>query len=387
MKIFMTALFDTRISDASLIHVCEIANSFVKLGNQVTLLTTKWGTDNLLLDSKINIQQIPFFYKDSIFNAMIFSVLQFFYFLLSKKDYDIFYLRWRLLPIGFFKFLCFKKDIKFVTEHNGWIESEMKLQYKNKLWSKFGKFLQILDAIFSEKVIVVTQGIKDKLLSCSINSEKVIVVGNGTNLEKFHPILNRKIIKHNLLHREEIVLGFMGNIAKWQGVDFLINAFCELRNVNDKIILVIIGDGKYKEEIKQMTDKSIYKNDILIKDNVPYNEVNLWINLFDIALAPKSGSLNDIGYSPLKIRDYCAAGKAVVSSKVNGIKELEGNGWLWTYKEGDYKEFIDIILKIINNENFEIIEKQARDYSKRYFSWDVCAEKILISISQKTKVI
>lgn len=379
MKIFMLAVIDTRVSDASIIHFGEIANSLHKLGHEVSLLLPKASSANQVINKEIKIYEMPFYYRESILNAFLVGIWQIFWVLINKPDCEVFLLRWRLLPIGLFKsgYLFKAKKPIFITEHNGWIELEMQVQKRNL--AIIGKYLQVFDARFADRVVVVTEGIKQMLITNGLSKNKLFVIDNGTNTAKFYPLVDRVLLKEQLLNTNLPVIGFIGNISRWQGLDDLIDNYIEIKKQMD-FILVIIGSGIYKYELLKKVKTLNLSEEIIFIDNVSYSEINKYINLIDYAVAPKVKALNNIGYSPLKIRDYCACGKAVISTRVKGIQELEGQGWLWTYNPDEKGSFIKIVQEIYNNYNLKDIETNARKYAETYFSWDVAAQKIINTI-------
>jgi glycosyltransferase involved in cell wall biosynthesis len=378
-NILMLGLIDAQKNDASKIHFFELAKSFSKLSHNVTLIVPNNYLEFKLIEG-MNVIKMPINYKENFVTIFVLSILQFiFYFFISSGKFDFVYIRWRLLPCFLIKFINIIKmnRTKIITEHNGWIKLEAEIQHSNKVYSIVGNWLQITDAFCADKVIAVTQGIKNKLVKANIKESKIRVVGNGTNINHFYPIKNRNELKSKYLKmKNKIVLGFIGNISKWQGVDSLITVFDKLAESNENLLLLIIGSGIYLEELIKNVGNLKHKDRIIFKDNISYFEMNLWMNIIDLAFAPKSYILNEIGYSPLKIRDYAAAGKPVISTNVNGIKELTKFGWLETYK--DDLECENIITELISNPNkLESMSKKARKYAEENFSWDIIAEKII----------
>ena len=378
-NILMLGLIDARKNDASKIHFFELAKSFLAESNSVTLIIPHNSVEPELIEG-MSVIKIPMNYNENFIRIFILSIFQFAYYIfLSSNSYDFVYIRWRLLPCFLFKIVNILRNNKtrIITEHNGWIKLEAQIQHSNKIYSLVGYLLQILDAFFADKVIAVTQGIKDKIIQAKIDGSKIEVIGNGTNINHFYPMKNRNELKSKFLNlKDELVLGFIGNISKWQGLDSLVNIFENLSKSHQKLILLIIGSGLYLEELKVKVENISTKNKIIFKENIPYREMNLWMNIIDIAFAPKSYLLNEIGYSPLKIRDYAAAGKPVISTNVNGIKELVKFGWLKTYK--NEAECENIIGNLISNpDKLKEMSFKARKYAVENFNWNIIANKIV----------
>jgi len=137
------------------------------------------------------------------------------------------------------------------------------------------------------------------------------------------------------------------------------------------------------DEIKKLITKENLKDFIILKENIPYKEVNLWMNIIDIAFAPKIKELDGIT-SPLKLRDYAASGNAVISTRIRGIKEFEQFGWLETFDpevDGELEQKIDFLVS--NPEKIVKMTKMSRDYAENNFSWNRVAKKIVEIFDKK----
>jgi len=288
--------------------------------------------------------------------------------------------RWRVFPALFLKIINRIKSIRpiVVSEHNGWVDLEVRLQRNAYLFPWIGKTLQVLDALSADAIITVTDGIRDYLSDCGINQSKIYVVGNGTNINHYFPVQFTELLKKKLLGINGYVLGFMGNISKWQGLKDLLITFAELRRERNDIYLLIIGSGLYFDELMVRVHALGIQDYTFIKSDIPYEDSNQWINIMDIALAPKSKNLDSVGYSPLKIRDYAACGRPVVSTNVRGIKELEQFGWLKTYDPDQKDSLANLVRGLLGSRKMlNEMSSKAREYAVKEFSWINIAEKIV----------
>lgn len=373
------SLIDPCLNDAGKVHFLELAYSFSKLGHRVECILPKGEIDQRFKED-IKIYSLPFKIKNKYTYIFLLNLLQFLWaFWYIKKDLNFIYIRFRLLPCLLLKWMIKLKrlDSMILTEHPGWVEREMQIEAHSNVKIKIGKMLQIMDAKFANIVLAMTEGTRDKHLENGLNKNKVYVIQNGTNIDHYYP-LEFSIIenfKKNVLNLPEnsIVFGFSGNISKWQGVEDLVTASSALMN-DYPLYLLIIGYGNHLNEIKQRIKQLNLENRIILKENIPYAEMNLWNNCIDVAFAPKVKSLDGFT-SPLKIRDYAACGKPVISTDIRGIKEFEPFGWLITYELNKPNNLEDKMRAILKSKT-KIAEmgKKAREYAEQCFSWDKVAQ-------------
>ena len=78
---------------------------------------------------------------------------------------------------------------------------------------------------FSDRIIAVTPGIKVNLEKVyNIPEEKIVVVSNGANTSLFKPLEQETCRRELGLDPEIPYVCFVGNLAPWQGVEYLVKA-------------------------------------------------------------------------------------------------------------------------------------------------------------------
>lgn len=97
---------------------------------------------------------------------------------------------------------------------------------------------------------------------------------NKDKLDKIRITLNLK--------KDDIVILFVGRIASEKSVDFLINNHKELIKKNKNCKLLIVGDGPDLEKYKKLACKHKIENNVIFTGKVPWEEVPLYYNLADI---------------------------------------------------------------------------------------------------------
>jgi len=378
-NILMLAAFAMDKHDAELIHFSSITNGLKKLGYEVSVYHLSKTDEPAIRD--ILQDDIPF--TESFINAtsnnemFIKGVLAFPSFLkfLFKNKPDIIYSRLGIVT-GIYIIsakLLFRKKIITITEHNGWIGPEAKATGKSAILVCIGEMIQKWGARFSDSIRAVSQGIKDYLVSMNINCRKIYIIGNGTDINNFYPS-NSKITYD---------FGFIGNLAKWQGVDVLIDSFSLLHKKFPAQKIAIAGSGPL---LNYFSDKilalGIQKNVNLV-GSIPYNRANSFINSCRICVSPKLNfihpSKNNVSfsYSPLKIRDYAACGKPIISSRIPGLEEIEDAGFGILVEPGNVEALKEAMLSLLKDpQKVTRMSVKAREYAERNYSWEIIAKRI-----------
>jgi glycosyltransferase involved in cell wall biosynthesis len=147
-------------------------------------------------------------------------------------------------------------------------------------------------------------------------STKTVVIPNCVNPadQKFN-ITEAENLKSNLGLRELPVVGFVGSVFPYHGVDILIDAFARLEV---EARLLIVGDGASIPELKQRAIDAGIQHKVIFTGSIPHSEVYAYMELMDICCMAKS---NWYG-SPVKIFEYGLAGKAVIAPDLSPIHDV-----------------------------------------------------------------
>ena len=170
----------------------------------------------------------------------------------------------------------------------------------------------------------MTSGIKNGLINLyNIPSKKIVVINNGANTDLFYPIDSEASRAKLELEISKKYICFVGNLARWQGVEYLIEASPLILQRCPNLSFLVIGDGIMKSKLIQLTHKFGVFDNFIFTGSVPYDKVPLYINASNVCVAPFIMERNaKIGLSPLKLYEYMACEKPVVASAISGVSEV-----------------------------------------------------------------
>lgn len=376
---------DLSKDDAPKIHFSNLAREFRKLeANVRCVLYTPLETEYEQISSDVIVSFLPNPLVGNIFKRSIkylicipFITLEF-----LRFRPNMIYFRFSppvflyLLFIKIFKILSFVSNV--IIEFDDWLPEQRAIQGENPFKVNIIKNLQIGTARLSDYIRVVSKGIKRKLLANGVNEKKIKVIGNGTDINHFIPVDRKEAKKRLGLNSNFLYVGFIGNFAIWQGLDYLIKAIPAVLKGNNNTRFILVGDGpqmpKIQKEIAKFKDK-----EVLLTGRVSYKEAVKYINAFDIGVAPFIKERNtSIGLSPLKIKDYAACGVPIVASRIEGLEIVEEENIGVLVPPDDHEALGRVIRKLIKNHAIrkEMGEK-GRKIAEKHFQWKGIAEQIL----------
>ena len=136
-------------------------------------------------------------------------------------------------------------------------------------------------------------------------------------------------LQRSALHLDDaaVVLGFVGSIFPWHGVDLIIEAVAHLREQGKNVQAMIIGDGTIRKELEALADSFHLTDEIRFVGSVAQRDTFAYTDLCDILIMPKSNAYG----SPVKIFEYALSAKPCIvpnTSPVTEVFEHGQDGWV-----------------------------------------------------------
>jgi glycosyltransferase involved in cell wall biosynthesis len=142
--------------------------------------------------------------------------------------------------------------------------------------------------------------------------------------------------------------------------------------------LLIVGDGPERTNLQRQLDAAGLGRVSELTGAVDPAKIPALIARMDVAVAPYPQQ-SGFYFSPLKIMEYMAAGRAVIASRIGDIDGLvthEVDGLLCP--AGDTQAFADAIIRLHRDPELRAnLGFAARDKAVRELGWDSVVERIL----------
>lgn len=235
------------------------------------------------------------------------------------------------------------------------------------------RFFRKVFPCWGKRVIAISEPVKEHLIrDFKVDEKKIVVIHNGIDLNRFSAsgIGHRASIKMNLGLDSGPVVGIVARLSDVKGHVYLIEA---MRNVIDYVPeaqLLIVGNGKIRQELINLTQSlKIEKNVIFIPS---VNDTRDVLSVMDIFVMPsiKEG----LG---LALMEAMASGLAVIGSDVGGIKTLiqDGHNGLLTSPK-DPLALSKVILELLkDSQKRETLGDNAKVFISRNFSQEKMEEE------------
>lgn len=160
-------------------------------------------------------------------------------------------------------------------------------------------------------ILSVSQALADEMITMGIDKEKIRVIYNGVDHQKFqvqHAIANKKPNDYIL---------YVGNLKKEKGVIELIKGFAEISEKYPELKLLYAGPGILRSELANQAKNLAISNKVILLGGVDHNQLPELISQARVLALP---SYNE--GVPNVVLEAMASGTPVLATNVGGIPEV-----------------------------------------------------------------
>lgn len=225
-----------------------------------------------------------------------------------------------------------------------------------------------------QAVTCICAGLKQDIIKRGIPEDKITVIPNAVNIEKFtfgQPADAE--LKQQLGLQDNIVLGFIGSFYAYEGIPLLLEALPAVIKERSDVRLLLVGGGPQEQIIKDKVKLLQLASYVIFTGRIAHDQVQKYYNQVDIFVYPRLVMrLTDL-VTPLKPLEAMAQGRLVIASDVGGHKELiadHQNGVL--FKANDRQSLANTILDLLGNSaQWQKMRQSGRDYVEQERNWQV----------------
>jgi len=220
---------------------------------------------------------------------------------LIYERYNLFYLAGALLAR--------RRGVPFFLEVNAPLAEERK-HFGGLRLARLAHALEAWVWRAADRVFAVTGVLGEMIARKNVSPSRIVITPNGIDPAAFPPM------PENLGTDRPLVLGFVGFVRDWHGLDGVIAEMA--RAPENSLLLRVVGDGPARAALEAQAKTLGIAERVRFTGLIDRAGVPGEISRFDIALQPRV-----VAYaSPLKIFEYMAAGRAIIAPDQPNIREI-----------------------------------------------------------------
>lgn len=217
----------------------------------------------------------------------------------------------------------------------------------------------------ADKIVAVSNALKDTVTGFGILSDKVKVIPNAVELSDFPP---------GLKERMGFKILFVGRLVPEKGLEYLIKSMEFIVKEIPQATLTVVGGGPMREELEGLVEGYSMGDKIRFEGMKPHSEILRYLQDTDLfVLSSLSEGL------PLTVLEAMAAGKPVVATNVGGIPDavIDGESGILVPPK-DIDALSKAIISLLGDRVKQIrMGEKARKRSEEKFSWEKIVESVV----------
>jgi teichuronic acid biosynthesis glycosyltransferase TuaC len=166
-------------------------------------------------------------------------------------------------------------------------------------------------------IIAVAAALKSVIVNLGLPPERVCVIPNGVDLERFHPHEQSTARRALGLPTEGKIAISVGSLTEVKNHELLISAFAKVSEDLPELRLYIVGEGPLRPALEDLIGELRLHERVMLVGPRPNEELALWFSAADLTCLV---SLRE-GW-PNVLMESIACGTPVVATRVGGVPEI-----------------------------------------------------------------
>jgi glycosyltransferase involved in cell wall biosynthesis len=226
-------------------------------------------------------------------------------------------------------------------------------------------------------LIITNDGTRGDVVAKTLKvpSERVRYWMNGVDSVRDSGFDPKKFKEMKKIPDNVPIIIWVGRLARWKGVDRLINAIPAIVSGNKRILALIVGDGEERRNLECLGQRLGITEHVRFVGSVSHVDVSKYMRIADIFVSLQDHS--NISSSLLEAMKY---GMCIVTLDSGGTNEIVKNGQNGVLIEYNaLSNLSKVILNLLDNENLnKELGKKAQEFANEHFhTWN---ERVMMEI-------
>jgi glycosyltransferase involved in cell wall biosynthesis len=249
------------------------------------------------------------------------------------------------------------EDRKWGVRRPGW----------GRLVERRGERPQLMAA---DVVACVSDEVAVQISAMGVPPDRIVVTPTGVDPERFGPHISGDAVRQRHGLQGKFVVGWAGSFRPFHALPTGLEVIRRLQDSIPDLAFLLVGDGQERPRIKELANAMGLRN-VVFTGTVPHDRVGEHLAAMDVALLLDQGTV-DYHYSPLKLREYMAAGKPVVAARVGEVgRSVADEREALLVEPGDAAGFASALERLYRDEDMRgRLGVMARAKAVLEWSWD-----------------
>ncbi|MEO1168154.1 MAG: glycosyltransferase family 4 protein [Pseudomonadota bacterium] len=245
--------------------------------------------------------------------------------------------------------------------------------------------LETMVLAMADQVLTLNEGMRDMIVDLGVDPERIALAPNCVDADLFAPHPADDALRDQFaVGPDDIVVGYMGAMLGYEGIDLLVEVVAPLIRENERIRLLIVGadaarrtqPGTIEYELGRQIDRLGMASHIRLVDRVPPETARELYTHFDICAYPRRAFEVCELVSPLKPLEAMAMGKTVIGSSVRALQDMiDHDRTGLVFDTGDIESLRAALSRAIGDDALRArLGEAARDFVQKERNWQHIAK-------------
>jgi len=214
------------------------------------------------------------------------------------------------------------------------------------------------------RIVAPTENIKQELMGYGV-VKPIHVIPTGIDVESFErPSLLDVRKRHGIFPQTKLLL-YVGRLAKEKNVSFLLHVLRELLNKNYDVILIFVGDGPERDQLKEEAKGLEIEDRVIFTGALPREQLVDYYQQADLFVFASMTETQG-----LVVLESLAAGTPVVAVAKMGIANvLKDRKGALLLQEPKLEEFVEKVEMLLSDTRlYDEMKSEGKAYVKQHWS-------------------
>lgn len=228
---------------------------------------------------------------------------------------------------------------------------------------------------YADLLTVTSRALKQRACGLGIDPSLVHYLPSGADVERIVPVPREEARRRLGLPSDHAIVEYMGFVQ--YDIELALEAFAVLRRRGTRVVFLLVGPGSRKAARCVRRLGLRLGEEVLVTGPQPVESLSWWLGAADVLLLPFQNTQYNIGRGPIKLGDYLASGRPLVTNPVGDVGSLLSSHEFGLAAGEDPEDFAAKVALLLDDEGLRAaMGRTARRLAEGAMSWASCGEKL-----------